>query len=154
AWSTLQLAQAYREAGDLDRAELLATSGIAAMRDIEDRYHLPQDLALLARLETAKGDFARADQLYREATDIIDALLVNVNTKQLKGSLIATLGDVYCGHFELIATKFSNPAEAYDVIEEARGRGLADALRGDRETLKASDEGTLDAEKEINQVQL
>jgi CHAT domain-containing protein len=115
---------------------------------------LPEHLALLARLETARGDFDRADQLYCEATDVIDALLVNVNTKQLKGSLIATLGDVYVGHFELLATKFSNPVRAYSVIEEARGRGLADALRGDRETLTASDEGTVDAEKEINQVQL
>jgi CHAT domain-containing protein len=154
AWSTLELAQAYREAGDLDRAELLASNGITAMRDIEDRYHLPQDLALLAKLETARGYFDRADQLYREATDIIDALLVNVNTKQLKGSLIATLSDVYIGHFELLATKFSNPEGAYSVIEEARGRGLADALRGDRESLSGTDESTRDAEKEINQVQL
>jgi CHAT domain-containing protein len=154
AWSTYELAHAYREAGDLDHAELLASNAVAAMREIEDRYHLPQHLALLANLETARGDFDRADQLYTEATDVIDALLVNVNTKQLKGSLIATLGDVYVGHFELLATKFSNPVSAYSVIEEARGRGLADALRGDRETLTASDEGTVEAEKEINQVQL
>jgi CHAT domain-containing protein len=154
AWSTYELAQAYREAGDLDRSELLASNAVAAMRDIEDRYHLPQDLGLLAKLEMEKGNFNRADQLYSEATDVIDALLVNVNTKQLKGSLIATLSDVYVGHFELLATKLSNPISAYSVIEEARGRGLADALRGDRETLSASDEGTVDAEKEINQVQL
>jgi hypothetical protein len=59
---------------------------------------------------------------------MIDGLLVNVNQRQLKRSLIATLSETYSGHFALAATKFSDPAKAFYVIEQARGRSLADTL--------------------------
>src|SRR5207249_10641901 len=105
AWSTFELARIYRDAGNLVNAELLASKAIQVMRNIEDRYHLPGHLALLAGLEVKKGEFEWADQLYTEATDLIDALLVNVNTRQLKSSLIDTVSEAYVGHFELAATK-------------------------------------------------
>jgi CHAT domain-containing protein len=154
AWSSFELASVYRDTGNMDGAELLASRAIAAMRDLDDRYHLPQHLSLLADLAARKGQFERADELYSEAADVIDGLLVNVNQRQLKGSLIATLSKAYLGHFELIATKFSNPAKAYDVIEQARGRSLADSLRGESESLAAGGKMTLDAEREINRIQL
>src|SRR5437867_3514096 len=78
AWSTFELARIYRDAGNLVNAELLASKAIQVMRNIEDRYHLPGHLALLAGLEVKKGEFEWADQLYTEATDLIDALLVNL----------------------------------------------------------------------------
>jgi tetratricopeptide (TPR) repeat protein len=154
AWSAIQLAEIYRDTGYLETAEVLASRAIDVMRNLEDRYHLPQHLALLAGLEARKGNFERADQLYSEATDVIDALLVNVTRRQLKSSLIATLSDAYVGHFELAATKFSSPAKAFEIIEEARGRAFADTLRGDSESLSASsDEISIEAEREINRVQ-
>jgi tetratricopeptide (TPR) repeat protein len=78
AWSTWGLAKVYRDAGDLDEAKSLASKAIAAMRLLEDRYHLPQHLTLLAGIEAKKGNSDVADELYTEATDLIDALLVNV----------------------------------------------------------------------------
>lgn len=105
-------------------------------------------------MKAQKGDFDGADQLYGEATDVIDALLVNVNARQLKGSLIATLSEAYVGHFELAATKFTDPRKAYEIVEEARGRSLADTLRGESETLSSSDEITVEAKREINRIQL
>ena len=154
AWSSFELAKTYRDAGNLDGAELLASRTVAAMRDLEDRYHLPGHLALFADLSARKGQFARADELYSEAADLIDGLLVNVNQRQLKGSLIATLSEAYLGHFELAAAKFSDPAKAYQVIEQARGRSLADTLRGESESLAAGNETSLDAQREINRIQL
>jgi CHAT domain-containing protein len=68
--------------------------------------------------------------------------------------LIATLSESYVGHFELAATKFSDPYRAYEIIEQARGRSLADTLRGESETLSSSDEISLEAQKEINRIQL
>jgi CHAT domain-containing protein len=124
------------------------------MRDLEDRYHLPEHLALFADLSARKGQFERADELYSEAADVIDSLLVNVNQRQVKGSLIATLSEAYLGHFELAATKFSDPTKAFYVIEQARGRSLADTMRGESESLAAGSETSRDAQQEINRIQL
>ncbi len=154
AWSSFELAKLYRDAGNLDGAELLASRTVARMRELEDKYHLPEHLALFADLSARKGQFERADELYSEAADVIDSLLVNVNQRQLKGSLIATLSDAYLGHFELAATKLSSPAKAYQVIEQARGRSLVDTLRGESESLAAGNETSLDAQREINRIQL
>ncbi len=151
AWSTWQLGRIYRDIGSLDNAELLASGAIAVMRDLEDRNHLPHHLALLADVESKKGNIDRADQLYSEATDVIEALLVNVNARQVKASLISTLSEAYIGHFELAATKFSDPEKAYEIIEQARGRSLADTLRGDSETRSSTD---VEAQKKINGIQL
>jgi hypothetical protein len=106
-------------------------------------------------LEARKGNFERADDLYSEATDVIDGLLVNVTRRQLKSSLIATLSDVYMNHFELAATKFSDVSKAYEIIETVRGRALADTLRGKSESLSASpDKISVEAQQEINRIQV
>ena len=154
AWSTFELAKVFRDVGNLDDAETAELKAISTMREVEDRYHLPDHLALLADVEAKKGKYEQADQLYSDAADVIDSLLANVTTRQLESTLIATQSEAYLGHFELIATKFSNPGKAYEVIEEARGRSLADALRGESETMSTVDEVTIEARKEINQIQL
>jgi CHAT domain-containing protein len=156
AWSAFELARASRNAGDLNSAESMASKAIAIMRDVEDRSHLPQHLNLLAQIEASKGNFELADQLYTEATDVIDALLVNVTRRQLKSSLIATLSEAYVSHFELAATKFADVKKAYEIIETARGRTLADTLRGgEAESLSSSsDQVSLEAQHEINRIQL
>ena len=84
AWSAFELAVVYRQVDDLDEAERLASKTIEFMRALDDVYHLPQHLALLAGLESRKGHFVRADELYAEATDVMNALLVNVVRRQLK----------------------------------------------------------------------
>lgn len=154
AWSAYELARVQRDTGDLDGAEVSAEKAIELMRTLEDRYHLPQHLALFADLEVRKGNFGRADEVYSEATDVIDGLLVNVARRQLKSSLIATLSEAYVGHFELAATKLNDAVKAYEIIESARGRSLADTLRGESETLTAVDEVTAQSQQEINRIQL
>jgi len=124
------------------------------MRELEDVYHLPQHLSLLANLESSRGNFDRADKLYSEATDVMNGLLVNVVRRQLKSSLIATLSDAYVDHFELAATKFADIPKAYEIIEEARGRAIADTLRGESESLSSSsDEMSMEANEEITRIQ-
>lgn len=154
AWSTFELAKVLRDAGNLDSAEAAELKAIAAMREVEDRYHLPDHLTLLADVEAKKGNYEQAERLYSEAADVIDSLLVNVTTRQLESTLIATESEAYLGHFELLATKFSDTGKAFQVIEKARGRSLADALRGESETMSATDDVTREAQKEISQIQL
>jgi CHAT domain-containing protein len=68
--------------------------------------------------------------------------------------LIATLSDAYVGHFQLAATRFSDPARAFEIIEKARGRSLTDTLRGDSESISVADEITVNAQQDINRIQL
>ena len=154
SWSSIQLAAVYRDTGNIDAAATLAAKAVAAVRELEDRYHLPEDLTLLADLESRKGNVKRSGELYSEATDVIDALLVNLNTDQLKGSLISQLSDAYVGHFRLVATKLLDSRRAFEIIENARGRELSDNLRGDSKSLASADERTIGAVRDINRIQI
>ena len=42
------------------------------------------------------------------------------------------MSNLYAGHFRLIADRLNNPAKAYQIVERARGRALADVLRAPR----------------------
>jgi tetratricopeptide (TPR) repeat protein len=50
AWSMFELAKIYRDSGNLQKAEERATLAMNAMRQVQDQYHLPLHLALLAEL--------------------------------------------------------------------------------------------------------
>jgi CHAT domain-containing protein len=154
AWSALELARVYRDRGDLAPAEEYATRALSAMRDLGDKYHLPQHVALLADLKASRGKLEEADRLYEQASDLIDSLLINVPSQQIESSLISTLSNVYLSHFDLTAERLHDTAKAYEVIEEARGRSLADALRGERSREPPADRMTTSAQEEINRIQL
>jgi CHAT domain-containing protein len=60
--------------------------------------------------------------------------------------LIATMGEVYLGHFRLALLTLANPAQAFQIVEQARGRALADSLLSSRippKTPAATDAGEL-----------
>lgn len=154
AWSGLELAKAYRAAGDLKNAELFASQALAAMGDMEDKYHLPQHLALLADLEARTGRADQAERLYERATDVIDALLVDVPSRDIESSLIDTQSQVYLGHFRVAVTEHRSTAAAFRIIEEARGRSLADALRSPPVADPPPDATTAKAGQDISRIQL
>ena len=154
AWSGLELAKAYRAAGDLKIAEAFASQALAAMSDTEDKYHLPQHLALLADLEARTGRTDQADRLYERATDVIDALLVDVPSREIESSLIATQSQLYLGHFRLAVAEHRSAATAFRIIEKARGRSLADALRSPPMADPPPDATTAKARQDISRIQL
>jgi len=151
AWSMFEAAEAYRSAGDLQKAEERETQAMQAMARVGDRYHLPLHLALLADLKTKRGEFAEADQLYGRAADVVEGMLVGSPNDQ---ALIANMGDVYIGHFALAATQLRNTRKAYEVLEAARGRTIANTLRDQPPKDAPSDPTGATAKKELNQIQL
>jgi CHAT domain-containing protein len=153
AWSALELAKVYRDSGDPSAAEKYVSRGLAAMRSLEDKYHLPQHVALLADLKARQGKANEASRLYEQATDMIDALLISAPSRQIESSLISTLSSVYLGRFELATASARDTQKAYSVIEAARGRSLADALRGERNSEPLTDPAIIWARKQINQIQ-
>jgi CHAT domain-containing protein/tetratricopeptide (TPR) repeat protein len=123
-----ELAQIYRDAGDLAAAEARATQGLAASQRVGDRYYVPRNLTMLADLKARRGDFAEASALYEQAEDVVEGMLIGVDEPYWNSSVAAAMSETYLRHFELV-TKNGDAPEAFAVLERVRGRTLAWALR-------------------------
>jgi len=58
------------EQGDLDRGDEAAAEALALCRAVGDESGVLQSMGVLARIVTYRGDFAGAEQLYKEAADL------------------------------------------------------------------------------------
>ena len=132
-----ELAQIYRDAGDLATADARATQGLAASQRVGDRYYVPRNLTMLADLKALRGHFAEANALYEEAEDVIEGMLISVNEPYWNSSVAAAMSETYLRHFELVARNGGAPG-AFAVLERVRGRTLAWALK-DRKPLPAAE---------------
>jgi hypothetical protein len=79
-------------------------------------------LALMADLAAKAGRTRAADSVYRRAEDVTEGLLASMPSRQVEGSLIGALSNIYIGHFSLAATKLKNTNEAYEVPAQVRHR--------------------------------
>ena len=132
-----ELAQIYRDAGDLATADERATQGLAASQRVGDRYYVPRNLTMLADLKARRGSFAEANALYEQAEDVIEGMLISVDEPYWNSSVAAAMSDTYLRHFELV-TKNGDAPGAFAVLERVRGRTLAWALK-DRKALPATE---------------
>jgi len=153
AWSMFELAKAYRDHGNLQKAEERANLAMTSMKQVQDKYHLPQYLALLAELVAKRGRFREADELLSQATDATEAMLANVPSTFSKTALIATMSGIYVGHFALAVEYLKDKPRAFEILERARGRAAADNIRSHSLKAPKPDERTRALEKEISQIQ-
>jgi CHAT domain-containing protein len=154
AWATFELANAYNETGDSAQARKYATLAEQRTEALDDKYHLPEDLALMADLAVRTGHIKQADALYVRAEDVTNGLLLTLPSAQVESSLIATLSNIYLGHFKLVALKLKNAFQAFEIIESARGRSIADQLRSGERIVSPENRITEGAEKELNELQI
>jgi CHAT domain-containing protein len=131
AWSMYEAAKVYREEGRYADAERCETQAMDAMHQVADEYHLPLHLAVLADLQAKQGNLPKAQEIYGQAEDVTESLLLRSPSEQIESSLIATMSDVYKGDFALSA-RLGQTAEAFRIVETARGRSIADLLRQPR----------------------
>lgn len=129
AAALLKLSRIYTELKDWERADECATEAIVASRQLVDMYVLPRTLATAAKIKALRGQTADADALYEEAGDLIEGMLVNVPSVRMRSTLVAAMSEVYVGHFLLAAEQLKNPNKAFEILERARGRAAADAVR-------------------------
>ena len=134
-----ELAQLYRDAGDLATAEARATQGVTASLQVGDRYYVPRNLTILADLKARRGRYAEAKALYEQAEDVIESMLISVDEPYWNSSVAASMSQTYLQHFELI-TKSGDVPGAFHVLERVRGRTLAWALE-DRRAFPAAESG-------------
>ena len=124
------LASLLRDARKTEMAAVYAERSIAAAQHARDLYHLPQMMAVLAEIEAGNGNFRRAEATYAQATDLVGALLRDLQDPRHKNTLISTMGRVFQGHFELALIGLKDRGKAFQILESAKARGLADLLRG------------------------
>jgi CHAT domain-containing protein len=129
AEANLKMTELYMAAGDFTRAEASVMKCITASRQLVDMYFLPRHLALAAKIEEQLHKFPRANEYYDEAEQLVESMLLNVPSAAVKASLIATMDDVFRGHFELALEREHRLSTAFRILELVRGRVVADNLR-------------------------
>src|SRR6266567_1272947 len=134
-----ELAQVYRDAGDLATADARATQGLAASQYVGDRYYVPRNLTILADLKARRGRNAEADALYEQAEDVIEGMLISVDEPYWNSSVAASMSQTYLHHFELVSRGSDVPG-AFRVLERVRGRTLAWSLE-DRKSIPTEESG-------------
>ncbi len=134
AGNSTELVKIYLKAGDLDAADEAAQKALDAIRRAGDKFHLPINLSQLAEVKTALGQFKEAAALYEEAVDLLNAQMMHASSPSNKASRIGTMDAVYVGYVRLAAAKLNDLNTAFTVVEQARGRSLADLIVS-RETI-------------------
>ena len=124
------LASMLHDSGDNSGAATFARRGVASAQRAGDLYHLPQMMAILAEIEEKNGNLAGAEAAYNQATDLVDALLRGFANPKNRNTLIATMGRVFQGHFELALNTLHDLPKAFAIVESAKAQGLVELLRG------------------------
>jgi CHAT domain-containing protein len=154
AWATFELATAYQATNDLAHAQRYAKLAERRTEGLDDKYHLPEDLALMAALAAKTGHAKQADALYTRAEDVTNGLVLSLPSREVESSLIATLSNVYLGHFTLAALTLKDTSRAFEILESARGRSIADQLRSGARIELPQNRITEGAERELSRLQV
>ncbi|HEX7362229.1 MAG TPA: CHAT domain-containing tetratricopeptide repeat protein [Bryobacteraceae bacterium] len=122
------LAEIFRKQGNFPQAEYFAARAAADTQASGDKWSLPQRLQILAQLQVSQGKYTEADRTYDRASAFIDSALANSPSVLEKTALIKASSSLYTEHFALVASRLHNPAKAYSIVEQVRGRVAADLL--------------------------
>jgi len=128
----LRLANLYLQMQEPQKAAASIAEGMREIDGAEQAYDLPSFIAAEADTQAALGNIRAADALYGRATTLVEGLLVNAPSSQLRSSMISAFSRIYVAHFRLAWDKEHNAVKAFQIIESARGRVLLDAIRNGR----------------------
>jgi CHAT domain-containing protein len=122
------LSSMYVAAGDLPKAEQLARGAVKSVETRGTIAFLPERLNSLAQVLVSRRKYTEAREVYDRAALIQDTMIGKADSVLTKTALITKAGSLYANHFALIADHFRSPVGAYNVVERARGRAIADLL--------------------------
>jgi CHAT domain-containing protein len=149
----INLVDIYKDSGDLKAAERCASIAVDASRRVGDRFYLPRDLAMLAKLKAGRGDIEQATALYQNAEDVIDGMLVNLHEPYWTSSLAGAMSEIYLDHFTLEA-KRGDAERALAVVERIRGRTAAALLENKISFSNTESGATMLLEDSVSRLQL
>ncbi len=124
------LADIYRQKGELRKAEPLAAAAAESTQSSGDIYPLPMRLRVLAQLQASQGKYREASATYDRASDFLDAMIGGATSTHGKIGLITAMSAVYTEHLALVADHLDDTAKAFLILERARGRVTTDLLMG------------------------
>jgi CHAT domain-containing protein/tetratricopeptide (TPR) repeat protein len=153
AQAMINLVEIYKNAGDLKAAEECLSIAVDASRRVGDRYFLPRDLAMLAKMKAGRGDVDQAAALYENAEDVVDGMLVNLHEPYWSSSLAGAMSEMYLDHFTLEAENLATE-RAVHVVERIRGRTAAVLLENKISFSNNESEATKMLEDSVAQLQL
>jgi CHAT domain-containing protein len=123
----MKLADVYRQQHDFRRAEAAAAAAVAATGGSSDIYLAPARLRTLAAVESALGRKAKANELLQRATDIVEGFVARAPDLPVRSAILTEASAIFADHFTL-ATDQGHPEEAFRIIEEVRGRIVAERM--------------------------
>jgi CHAT domain-containing protein len=82
----------------------------------------------VAVLDTKQGKYDEADRVFDRASTFVDALIGDYSSVLEKTAVIKASSELYSQHFALVADRINDPAKAYSIIEQVRGRVTTDLL--------------------------
>ena len=115
-------AEINRQLGNLAAAEYHLASAARATQLSGDIWAVPQRLQMLAELRRARGQYKEASDVYDQAEAFVDAMIGKASTVLEKTALIRSASDIYTKHFSLVSEHFKDPAQAFGIVEQVRGR--------------------------------
>jgi CHAT domain-containing protein len=118
----------YRGQGDLTKATELASLAATATQESGDAWSVPRRLETVALLDIKQSKYHEAEVVFDRAAAFVDALIGNYSSVLQKTAIIKASSDLYSQHFALVADEFNDPAKAYSIIEQVRGRVTTDLL--------------------------
>jgi hypothetical protein len=124
-----EMAVLQRLKGNDENAKLYQTQCIEVTKSRHDGYSLPQRYSRLAEIQVRQGNTREASALYEQITDITEGLLINSPSPYAKASLINWLSDIFINHFKLTLSQLKDPLHSFTILERARGRTVAEAIR-------------------------
>ncbi|HTU44853.1 MAG TPA: CHAT domain-containing protein [Bryobacteraceae bacterium] len=123
-----ELSDLYLKTGNLVEAEQCARSAVNTLGHAGAVMLLPAKLDALAQVLIARKLYSAASSAYNRAEALQDTLLGRADSVIVKTALITGADQLYAHHFALIAEHFHDAEAAYNVVEQARGRAVADLL--------------------------
>ncbi|MDQ2777534.1 MAG: tetratricopeptide repeat protein, partial [Acidobacteriota bacterium] len=122
------LAGIFRRTGNIQKAVYYAEEAAASARSSGNKWSLPARLQTLADLQIFEGKYAESERTLEKASAFVDSALANSSTVLEKTALINASGNLYPDQISLLVDHLHDPAKAYSVIEQVRGRVATDLL--------------------------
>lgn len=128
--ASLELSRIYRKRDELWKALDCAETGIRSSLKTGDPMEAILHIQNKAAVKADQGRFIEADRLYSEALQALNVLLGKFTSAHSRAFLVARMSDLYTDYFSLALLKLKDPAKAFMVLEQARGRSISDSLQG------------------------